>query len=380
MDGELCSCEQRGTDVKRSPIVQMQNPIDPLRCACETAAVSTLRPLSNRWRALVAAIGAALVSSGTACVTPGAHATVSPSLQGEGEGVTFVDVRDAWLRVRDRGPKTSTKTPLVLLHGFGSRLETWRAVQDALAVDRRVIAFDHKGFGHSERSDGDYGPEKHARDVVAVMDALGIKTAVLAGHSYGGGVALRVALRAPDRVAGLGLVDTFALQEQVPTSFAWAKAPLLGESIFSTLFTEMPGEKYVLAFHDGQRFATAEVLDEVHALQERPGSTFAELGTVRGMDYASVQDAYGKATARLPRVVVWGDSDRVTPLRQGKALATALDAPLVVVPACGHVPSWERPSVVIDALRGVLVAADRASVSSSSSSSSPSSSSDAEAR
>jgi len=308
----------------------------------------------------VVAAGGVAGGAGVGCVTPGAHAPAAPAAAGEGKGVTFVDVGDAWLRVRDRGPRASTKTPLVLLHGFGSRLETWVLVQDALAHDRRVIAFDHKGFGHSERSGGDYGPEKHARDVVAVLDALGIERAVLAGHSYGGGVALRVALRHKERVAGLGLVDAFALQEQVPTSFAWAKAPGLGEFIFSTLFTELPGEKYVLAFHDGQRFATAEVLDDVRALQERPGSTFALLATVRAMDYAAVQAGYAAATTTLPRVVVWGEDDRVTPLRQGKRLAAALDAPLVAVPACGHVPTWERPGVVAQALRGVLAAADAA--------------------
>jgi pimeloyl-ACP methyl ester carboxylesterase len=358
----------RIVDVTGWLIVQTQNPVDLPRRVCDTTRVRSFPFLRQSLCALFAraaafaVAGVVVVGSATACVTPGAHATAAPSLAGEGEGVTFVDVGDAWLRVRDRGPKdsSSTKTPLVLLHGFGSRLETWRAVQDALAVDRRVIAFDHKGFGHSERSDGDYGPEKHARDVLAVLDALGVQRAVIAGHSYGGGVALRVALRAPGRVAGLGLVDAFALQEQVPTSFAWAKAPGLGEFIFTTLFVELPGEKYVLAFHDGQRFATAEVLDEVRALQQRPGSTFAELMTVRGMDYAHVQADYGRATANVPRVVVWGESDRVTPLVQGKKLAALLDAPLVVVPACGHVPSWERPSVVQDALRGVLAAADRA--------------------
>ena len=366
-----------GGDVKSTPIVQTQKLVDPAPRVCKTRRVTLLSLLENPRRAFLArafgvvAAGAVVVVNATACVTPGVHAAAAPTLAGEGEGITFVNVGDAWLRVRDRGPKdasSSTKTPLILLHGFGSRLETWRAVQDALAVDRRVIAFDHKGFGHSERSDGDYGPEKHARDVLAVMDALGVQRAVLAGHSYGGGVALRVALRAPERTAGVGLVDAFALQEQVPTSFAWAKAPGLGEFIFTTLFTEMPGEKYVLAFHDGQRFATAEVLDEVHALQERPGSTFAELSTVRGMDYANVQADYARAVAHLPRVVVWGESDRVTPLRQGKKLAATIDAPLVVVPACGHVPSWERPSIVQDALRGVLAAADAASSSSSSTS------------
>jgi len=288
------------------------------------------------------------------CVTAGEHAKNAP----EEDGVVFVDVGDAWLRVKQTGPKDSLKTPVLLLHGFGSRLETWNLVQDALDDDRVVVSFDFKGFGHSERSEGAYGPKKHAEDALAVLDALGLDGAVVAGHSYGGGVALRMAVIDNARVRGLLLVDAFGFADQVPSSFKVAKTPGLGEFIFSTLFTEMPGEKYVLAFHDGQRFANARVLDEIRALQSRDGSTFAELATVRAMDYQSVEKDYGTAVKGLPRALVWGENDKVTPLRQGKSMSAALDAPLVVVPDCGHVPSWERPTMVIQTLREVLVVAD----------------------
>jgi pimeloyl-ACP methyl ester carboxylesterase len=301
----------------------------------------------------------------TACLTPAARLERAPELKVDDtrgdDGLRFVDVGDAFLRVRVKGPASpSTKTPLVLVHGFGARLENWRAVQDALSVDRVVVAFDQKGFGQSERSDGDYGPDKHGGDVLRVMDALGIDRAVVAGHSYGGGVVLRALLQDPARVTGVGLVDALILEEQVPTSFRWAKAPVLGEAIFSVLFSELPGEKYVMAFHDGQRFASAKVLDEVHAMQHQPGSTFAQLKTVRAMAYSDVEARYRAALADKPRVVVWGEGDRVTPLRHGKKVAAAVDAPLIVLPAVGHVPIIERPTPVIAALRDVLVAADAA--------------------
>jgi pimeloyl-ACP methyl ester carboxylesterase len=295
-----------------------------------------------------------------ACVTPGEHAERKP----KEDGYTFVDVGDAWLRVKVSGPKDSKKTPLLLLHGFGSRLETWNRVQDALDDDRMVISFDHRGFGHSERTDGAYGPRAHAEDAFKVLDALDVDAAVLAGHSYGGGVALRMAVTdqrdGDERVKGVVLVDAFALAAQVPSSFRMANAPVLGEFIFSTLFVEAPGEKYVLAFHDGQRFATAKVLDEVRELQSRPGSTFAELETVRGMDYELVEQQYASAVRGLPRAIVWGENDKVTPLRQGKVLAATLDASLTVVPNCGHVPSWERPTQVIAVIEGVLADVDAA--------------------
>jgi pimeloyl-ACP methyl ester carboxylesterase len=311
-------------------------------------------------RALASGCALLLLAATAACLTPAAKLSTAPDVSdvARDDGVRFVDVGDAFLRVRVKGLATSTKTPLVLVHGFGARLENWRAVQDALAVDRVVVAFDQKGFGQSERSDGDYGPDKHGADVLKVMDALAIERAVVAGHSYGGGVVLRALVQDPARVVGVGLVDALILESQIPTSFRWAKAPVVGEAIFSVLFSELPGEKYVLAFHDGQRFASAKVLDEVHAMQHQPGSTFAQLKTVRAMTYADATAQYRAALGDKPRVVIWGEGDRVTPLRHGKQVAGVVDAPLIVLPAVGHVPIIERPTPVIAALREVLVAAD----------------------
>lgn len=308
------------------------------------------------------ATAASLLAAG--CLTPAPRLDTAPTLDDTAvrktSGLRFIDLGDAWVRVRVTGPADSTKTPLVLVHGFGARLENWRAVQDALSADRLVVSFDQKGFGQSERSDGDYGPDKHGRDVLTVMDKLGITDAVLAGHSYGGGVVMRAALLAPARVRGLALVDALILEEQVPTSFRWAKAPVLGEAIFTVLFKELPGEKYVMAFHDGARFTSARVLDEVHVMQSREGSTFAQLQTVRQMHYADVEGGYADVVKGLPRVVVWGEKDRVTSLRMGKKVAAAVDAPLVIIPASGHVPLIERPTPVITAIAEVLRQADAA--------------------
>ena len=303
-----------------------------------------------------AAFASALLGAG--CVTPAARLTTAPTSDTRGEG--FLDVGDAWLRVKDTGPKDTGKVPLILVHGFGARLDNWSAVQDALDDDRRVVSFDQKGFGQSERSDGDYGPDKHARDVLTVMTLLGIEHAVLAGHSYGGGVVMKAVVAEPDRVDGIVLIDAFILERQIPTSFRWAKAPGLGEAIFSVLFTELPGEKYVMAFHDGQRFASTRVLDEVHAMQSREGSTYAQLQTVRGMHWADVEGRYLEVVKKKPRGVIWGDRDRVTPLRDGRAVAAALDAPLLVIANAGHVPLIERPALVIAELTRVLDAADAA--------------------
>lgn len=97
-------------------------------------------------------------------------------------------------------------TPLVLIHGWACDTTFWHA-QLVLAQERRVLALDLPGHGASAPVQGEYTQDLFARAVLAVMDAAGIEQAVLAGHSMGGAVARNVAQQAPERVAGVILVD-----------------------------------------------------------------------------------------------------------------------------------------------------------------------------
>lgn len=292
----------------------------------------------------------------SSCVTPAGRVSSHAELAAPGDSARYIEVNGAFLRVRDVGEQGDA-LPIVLVHGYGSRLEIWREVQDTLARDRRVIAFDQRGFGKSERLAGEYGPASHASDVIALLDALGIERALLVGHSYGGGVVARAALEAKERVAGLALVDAFLLEEQVPPAFYWAQVPLLGEIIFGAFYQQVPGEKYLLAFHDRQRFLTVEALEESKAVMAAPGSVYAALETVRGMDYAEVENEYD--TIDAPVLIVWGEVDRVTPLRQGKRIAGRFDgARFRILPSSGHVPSWEQPKALLQELDAFARAVD----------------------
>jgi len=290
------------------------------------------------------------------CVLPGPHADTRP--EARDDGTSFVDVGGAWLRVLDTGPRESERAPVVLVHGYGSRLEAWRELVPELSRDRRVVAFDQRGFGLSEKPDGDYGPEVHTADLLAIVDALSLDRPILIGHSYGGGVVLRAALARTDAFRGMALVSTFAFDESVPPSFRMAKLPVVGEILFGAFYEEVPGEKYLLAFHDTDRFVTVEALDEMKAIMAQPGAVHAAMETVRGMDYAEHEAGYRSLT--LPTVIVWGERDRVVPLKMGKRLASTLDRELVVLEDAGHMPMWERPQTLLRALRPLLDEGDRA--------------------
>ena len=93
---------------------------------------------------------------------------------------------------------------IVLLHGQPGSAADWQQLADQLPAELRVVALDRPGYGASRQPAGGFA--FNARAVLADLDARGIERAVLAGHSYGGGVALSVAQLAPQRVEALVLL------------------------------------------------------------------------------------------------------------------------------------------------------------------------------
>ena len=107
-----------------------------------------------------------------------------------------------------------TAPTLVLLHGLAASVFSWREVMEPLSAVGTVIAFDRPAFGLTGRpmpgdwaDENPYSPEIQPNLTVSLMDKLGMEKAVLVGHSAGGTIAVHTALRHPDRVEALVLVD-----------------------------------------------------------------------------------------------------------------------------------------------------------------------------
>ncbi|MHA1146764.1 MAG: alpha/beta fold hydrolase [Promethearchaeota archaeon] len=98
--------------------------------------------------------------------------------------------------------------PLILIHGFGSKKEVFIAQIEALSKDFKVIRFDNRGAGQSDRPKGAYNMSMFAADVKGLLDHLNIKKAHILGYSLGGMIAQQFALDHPDRLDKLILVNT----------------------------------------------------------------------------------------------------------------------------------------------------------------------------
>ena len=123
-----------------------------------------------------------------------------------------------------------TGTPILCIHGAGSSALLWAAAVEKLAGVARVIAYDRRGCSRSERPEPyeRTSVAEHADDAAALLDALRAAPAIVIGHSYGGTVATDLALRYPDRVQALVLLEPDASRELAPAAAEWWIRSLTG--------------------------------------------------------------------------------------------------------------------------------------------------------
>jgi pimeloyl-ACP methyl ester carboxylesterase len=253
-----------------------------------------------------------------------------------------VDLGDVQLHVEDRG---SGEPPLVLVHGYtGSSLD-WFDVHDELAADRRVLAFDHRGHGESSHASA-YSIDLLAADFLALLDAVGLKTIDLLGHSMGGVVALRTVLAQPERIRSLVLMDTSA---EPMGDLAQMLEPLvaLGREQGMAAVVELSRPFFVGAMSgDDDRIAalTARIETKYGQLDVEAFNTLGrELGT-----YTSMADRLSEITC--PSTVLVGEGD-VGLRGSADLLAERIaGAELVVLPG-GHSPQEDDPAAWLAAVQ-----------------------------
>lgn len=276
-------------------------------------------------------------------------------LPGEPRNATFAKVEGVRVRYIDteKDEAEHKKPPVVLVHGFASSLDVWATVVPTLRSTHRVVALDLKGFGWSERPEGDYSPTAEARIVLGLMSQLGIAKAAVVGHSWGTSVTLATALLAPERVERIALYGAWVYEEQQPLFFQWSRAPGVGEALFGLYYNQRVEDRLGLAFFD-QKYVTEELLEVASSHLEKPGTTAAHLAAVRGQRYTGMEERY--KTIRQKTLLLYGREDGITLTKYGERLSRELPSSrMVVYPRCGHFPMLEAATASTRDLHAFLL-------------------------
>ncbi|HXV90578.1 MAG TPA: alpha/beta hydrolase [Gemmatimonadales bacterium] len=255
------------------------------------------------------------------------------------------------LRVLDAG----VGPPVVFVHGLGASMYTWRAVlRPVLAAGHRVVAFDNRGFGFSERPDSGYGNAAYTRLLVALLDSLGIADAVLVGHSMGGAISAQAAIDHPARVRGLVLIGPAGYGVSEPWSLRVARLPLAGRLLSGLRGRWTVAQLLRSTYGDPSRLTKGDV-DQYYATAAVPRSTVALRGVFRDFRFDALRGRLGRVQA--PTLLIWGAQDRWIPMALGREMALQLaNGALVPVPGAGHNVQEERPDEVVPTLLAFLSA------------------------
>jgi pimeloyl-ACP methyl ester carboxylesterase len=253
---------------------------------------------------------------------------------------------------------------IILLHGFATSTFTWREVVAPLAKMARVIAYDRPAFGLTERplkweGQNPYGSDAQVELLLALMDFHAIEKAVLVGNSAGGALALLAAIRHPERVQALVLVDPAIylgqsggflpgwLQPVLKTPQLQRIGPLLVRSIQNWSYDF--GRK---AWHDPSR-----ITDEIWQGYRLP--LMAE-NWDRGLWEFSIANIPLHLENMLdqvkaPTLVITGDDDRIVPKEDSVRASKAIPgAQLVIISESGHVPHEEQPEAFLHAVNSFI--------------------------
>ena len=257
----------------------------------------------------------------------------------EGSRIRFVDA--------GHGPA------VVLIHGLAESIYSWRYTIAPLAqAGFRVIVYDNRGFGFSDKPDRGYSNADYIRLLYDLLDSLRIKDAVLVGHSMGGAIAAEAALAKPERVRGLVLVDAAGLGVRWPFMLRVARWPIIGP-LFDGLRGRRATEGMLRAMYaDGSRVSQQDV-DQYYAALALPGFGRSLRGVLREFRFDNMRGRLGGIIT--PTLVIWGVQDHLIPPPIGEAMAAQLPhAALVRFPAAGHALPEESPAAFNRVLIGFL--------------------------
>jgi pimeloyl-ACP methyl ester carboxylesterase len=267
----------------------------------------------------------------------------------------FAQVRGSRLRYLVRGEGE----PLVLVHGLGGAASNWLALAPLLLSGRQLLVPELPGHGGSEPLPAARNLNAYADSLAEIAEREGFSPAAVVGHSLGGAIALRLAIRRPDSVSRLVLAGAAGISSGTPSArYALTITGILKPGRRIAPHRRLVARSPVLKSLVFGRWGAADP----QALPPEVVEAFLS-GPARHTDTVSAAKALMRDDPRAdldrvccPSLVVWGARDNQLPIGDAFDYARRLRGRLRVIADCGHLLIGERPDACADAIESFLAA------------------------
>jgi pimeloyl-ACP methyl ester carboxylesterase len=235
--------------------------------------------------------------------------------------------------------------PLVFVHGAADDGRIWQPQLDAFAGEFTVVAWDQPGAGRSADVPAGFGIAGYANCLAALIEALALGPAHVAGLSWGGTVALELYRHRPELVATLILADTYAgWKGSLPEHEVRARVAAVRQMLATPLEEFDPTFPGLFAGEPPSRFVG--LLRDI-AADVRRESLMTQLPVMADLD---LRDLLPRIA--VPTLLIWGELDARSPLSVARQFEQAIpDSRLVVLPDAGHLSNLDQPAQFNDAVR-----------------------------
>jgi pimeloyl-ACP methyl ester carboxylesterase len=286
-------------------------------------------------------------------VEPKAHPQDLPPDMPEVAGVEhrFVEADGLRVHVAEAGKGD----PILLLHGWPQHWYMWHEVIERLTPQFRLIAPDLRGFGWTEAPGDGYDSNTFAEDQIALLDALGIETANVIGHDWGGFTSLLLGIRHPDRIERVLACNTphpwprIGPRLLVETWRSWYAAAMAVPVLGSRLAASRVPEFILSHGNAGAPFSDSELELFVGRLRmpERADATMKLYRSYLAAFAQGLRGGWGEERLDVPTLLLFGERDLyVTPKLLEGFEPFAPEMKVELVPDCGHFIVDERPELV----------------------------------
>jgi pimeloyl-ACP methyl ester carboxylesterase len=238
---------------------------------------------------------------------------------------------------------------IIFLNGILAWSFTWRKLLDLMPESYHLYALDYSGTGYSEKEQNKNSMDAFTEQVALLMEYFSMKSTVIVGNSLGGEVALNLAIKYPEKVKALILIDTAGYQKnkEITKGLVSLSRFKLTEYILSLLNNEVTARKLIEGALYDETIVDSDMIKGYLKPLKIDGALEAFFDLVKSLD--SDEFGYDKVKSiKKPTLIIWGEYDKIIPVEDAHRLNRDIEnSKLVVFNRCGHAPQEEMPEKVV---------------------------------